>query len=197
MQLDIPEGDFGGYIFDCDGTVADTMPVHYEAWKEALAPYGIPFPEALFYELGGTKTDRIVELLAERHGVEVSVAETVERKEKAFIERLDRIAPIEPVVELVRDYFGKAPLAVASGGIRPLVETTLKRLQLFDYFDAIVTAEDVKRGKPDPEPFLLAAQRIHVAPERCLVFEDGKLGIEAAEAAGMKSVLVPTPDFSG
>lgn len=193
MNLEIPAGTFEGYIFDCDGTVADTMPIHYEAWRTALEPYGIPFPEALFYDLGGTKTDRIVELLAERHGVAIPVRETVDRKESAFIERLGEVAPIEPVVQLVREYHGRAPMAVASGGIRPLVTRTLDHLELLGYFDAIVTAEDVRHGKPDPEPFLLAAQRIKVPAERCLVFEDGKLGIEAAVAAGMQYVHVPTP----
>lgn len=193
MKLDVPNGKFDGYIFDCDGTVADTMPAHYEAWCEALEPYGIPFPEALFYDLGGTKTCRIVEILAERHGVEIPVLETVALKERAFEEKLHRIKPVEPVVALVKEYYGKAPLAVASGGIRSLVTRTLEQLGLLGYFQAVVTADDVTHGKPHPEPFLLAAERLGVPPERCLVFEDGKVGIEAARAAGMAVCIVPTP----
>lgn len=193
MNLEIPDGQFEGYIFDCDGTVADTMPAHYEAWCAALAPYGIPFPEALFYDLGGTKTHRIVEILAERHGVEIPVNDTVETKERIFSEKLHQIEPVEPVVELVKKYHGQAPMAVASGGIRTLVTRTLEHLGLLHYFDAIVTADDVTHGKPHPEPFLLAAARIGVRPERCLVFEDGKVGIEAARAAGMAVCVVPTP----
>ncbi len=193
MKLDIPEGEFNGYVFDCDGTIADTMPIHYEAWKAALDPYGIPFPEAMFYDLGGTKSPRIIEMLAERHDVDVPVQAAVDHKEAEFVKRIDRIAPIEPVVELVKQYHGKAPMAVASGGIRSLVTRTLEYLGLLDYFQAIVTAEDVQHGKPDPEPFLLAAQRIGVPPEQCLAFEDGKVGIEAATTAGMTVVKVPTP----
>ena len=193
MELELPDGQFEGYVFDCDGTIADTMPIHYEAWRAALEPHGVPFPEALFYELGGTKTTRIVEILAERHGVAIPVEETVARKEDTFVTQLHRVAPIEPVVELVHRFRGQAPMAVASGGIRPLVTRTLAQLELLECFDAIVTAEDVRHGKPNPEPFLLAAQRLNVPPERCLAFEDGKVGIEAARAAGMTCVVVPTP----
>ncbi len=193
MKLDIPDGKFDAYIFDCDGTVADTMPAHYEAWCEALKPYGIPFPEAMFYDLGGTKTHRIVEILAERHGVNIPVEQTVETKERIFSQKLHAIEPVEPVVALVRKYHGKAPMAVASGGIRSLVTKTLDHLGLLGYFNAIVTADDVTHGKPHPEPFLLAAERLGVPPDRCLVFEDGKVGIEAARAAGMAVCVVPTP----
>ncbi len=193
MKLEIPGGNYAGVIFDCDGTIADTMPIHYEAWQAALDPYGVPFPEAMFYDLGGTKSPQIIEILSARHGVEIPVQAAVDHKEAEFVKRIDRVAPIEPVVELVKHYHGKAPLAVASGGIRSLVTQTLEYIGLLDYFQAIVTAEDVTHGKPDPEPFLLAAQRINTPPEACLVFEDGKVGIEAAMAAGMTVVKVPTP----
>lgn len=191
--LTIPEGDFAAYIFDCDGTLADTMPTHYRAWHTALGEHAADFPEAMFYELGGTPTARIVEILNERHGHTLPVAETVEHKEALFLAMSQEVAAIEPVVGLARKYHGEKPLAVASGGHRRIVMSTLRALGIADLFGVIVCAEDYRRGKPSPDPFLEAALRLNVAPERCLVFEDTATGIAAATAAGMQSVLVPPP----
>ena len=191
--LTLPPGDFDAYIFDCDGTLADTMPTHYKAWTTALGEHARDFPEALFYELGGVPTARIVEILNERHGHTLPVKETVEIKEALFLEMSHEIAAIEPVVALARKYHGVKPLAVASGGHRRIVHNTLRALGIADLFQAIVCAEDYQRGKPSPDPFLEAALRLNVAPERCLVFEDTATGIAAATAAGMQSVLVPPP----
>ena len=191
FSLDLPPGDFDAYIFDCDGTLADTMPTHYKAWVTALGEHARDFPEALFYELGGVPTARIVEILNERHGHTLPVSATVEIKESIFLEMSHEIAAIEPVVALARKYHGVKPLAVASGGHRRIVLNTLRALGIADLFQAIVCAEDYQRGKPSPDPFLEAALRLDVAPERCLVFEDTATGIAAANAAGMKSVLVP------
>jgi beta-phosphoglucomutase family hydrolase len=189
----LPAGNFAAYIFDCDGTLADTMPTHYKAWCAALGEHAREFPEAMFYELGGVPTSRIVEILNERHGYRLPVNETVEQKEAIFLELSNEIAAIEPVVALARKYHGAKPLAVASGGHRRIVMNTLRALGIAGLFDAIVTAEDYRRGKPSPDPFLEAALRLDVPPERCLVFEDTATGIAAATAAGMQSVLVPPP----
>ena len=191
FTLTLPPGDFDAYIFDCDGTLADTMPTHYKAWTTALGEHARDFPEALFYELGGVPTSRIVEILNERHGHNLPVDATVEIKEGIFLEMSHEIAAIEPVVALAQKYHGTKPLAVASGGHRRIVLNTLRALGIADLFQAIVCAEDYQRGKPSPDPFLEAALRLDVAPERCLVFEDTATGIAAATAAGMQSVLVP------
>jgi HAD superfamily hydrolase (TIGR01509 family) len=191
--LQIPPGDFDAYIFDCDGTLADTMPTHYRAWCTALGENARDFPEAMFYELGGTPTSRIVEILNERHGYSMPVKETVDYKEALFLSMSHEVAAIEPVVALARSFHGVKPLAVASGGHRRIVVNTLRALGIADIFAAIVTSEDYRRGKPAPDPFLEAALRLDVAPERCLVFEDTATGIAAATAAGMQSVLVPPP----
>jgi HAD superfamily hydrolase (TIGR01509 family) len=191
--IQIPEGEFAAYIFDCDGTIADTMPLHYKAWLAALREHQCDFPEALFYELGGTPTTRIVELLNERHGYSMSPAETAGRKEVYFLEMLSEIAPIEPVVAIVHEVSGRLPMAVASGGHRRVVTRTLDALGLLEKFDVIVCSEDYARGKPSPDPFLVAAERLGVKPESCLVFEDTPTGEQAALAAGMVSVLVPPP----
>ncbi|HYR57671.1 MAG TPA: HAD family phosphatase [Chthoniobacteraceae bacterium] len=191
FPLELPAGDFAAYIFDCDGTLADTMPTHYKAWQTALGEEAQKFPEAMFYELGGTPTARIVEILNERHGLSLPVDETVARKEAVFLALSPQIAAIEPVVKLARLFHGVKPLAVASGGHRRIVMNTLRALGIADLFQAVVTSEDYQRGKPSPDPFLEAALRLDVSPEECLVFEDTATGIAAATAAGMKSVLVP------
>jgi len=193
FSLELPPGDFAAYIFDCDGTLADTMPTHYKAWLTALGEHADKFPEAMFYELGGVPTARIVELLNERHQLNLPVDETVARKEHIFLELSGDIAAIEPVVALAKQYAGLKPMAVASGGHRRIVMNTLRALGIADLFQAVITSEDYRRGKPAPDPFLEAALRLGVSPESCLVFEDTTTGIAAANAAGMKSVLVPTP----
>ena len=193
MNLMLPEGDFEAYIFDCDGTLADTMPLHYMAWCAALKDDSCVFPEALFYELGGTPTEKIVEILNERCGTALPPRETALKKEEIYIKMIPQILPIEPVIELVNQYHGSRPMAVASGGYRRIVLQTLNALGIADKFDAIVGAEDYVHSKPAPDPFLEAARRLGVPPEKCLVFEDAQIGIQAAKAAGMQWVLVPPP----
>ncbi len=192
MKLDIPAGDFAGYIFDCDGTLADSMPLHYRAWKAALEDYEADFPEAMFYELGGVPTENIVTILNERHGLKMPPKATAAFKESLYLELLHEIQPITAVVEFARRFAGRVPVAVASGGHRGIVEKTLSSLGILDLFDAIVGAEDYLNGKPAPDPFLEAARRLGVPSEKCLVFEDTQLGIDAAVAAGMRWVRVPS-----
>lgn len=191
MKIQLPEGDFAAYIFDCDGTLADTMPLHYRAWCTALREHECDFPEALFYELGGVPTDRIVEILNERHGHSLPVKKTAAFKDELFKQLIPQTLPIEPVVELVRQFHGVKPLAVASGGTREIVTKILGALGILDKFQAVVTSEDCRRGKPAPDPFLEAARRLGVMPEQCLVFEDTSAGITAAKAAKMQWVLIP------
>lgn len=193
FSLELPPGDFDAFIFDCDGTLADTMPTHFKAWQIALGKAASDFPEAMFYELGGVPTARIVEILNERHGYSMPVAETVAHKEALFLELSVQVAAIEPVVALARQWHGRKPLAVASGDHRRIVLNTLKALGIGHLFQTVVCSEDYLRGKPHPDPFLEAARRLGVTAERCLVFEDTQTGIQAATAAGMASVLVPGP----
>jgi beta-phosphoglucomutase-like phosphatase (HAD superfamily) len=202
MKLDIPKHrrdgrPFSGYIFDCDGTLADTMPLHYRAWKRVLAEHGMGFSEAFFYDLGGRPTELIFERLRADHGLEVTdVNGAVLRKEEYFAELLHEVQPIEAVVSVARRWHGSVPLAVASGGFRRYVELTLDAIGIRHLFDAVVCVEDYARAKPFPDPFLVAAARLNVPPDECLVFEDSVLGVEAATAAGMQSVVVPRPTGS-
>jgi len=188
-ELELPAG-VEGVIFDCDGTLADTMPLHYRAWAETLALSGAEMSEALFYELGGVATGEIVRILNARHGYHLPVAETAAAKERRYEDLLPQAPAVRPVVTLARSLCGRVPMAVASGGIRRLVDKTLAALDLTRCFQAIRTAEDVVNGKPAPDLFLSAAAAIGVAPERCMVYEDSDLGLEAARRAGMRWVDV-------
>jgi beta-phosphoglucomutase family hydrolase len=179
-----------GLVFDCDGTIADTMPAHYRAWVAALGEFGVEFPEALFYEFGGMPTPRIIEILNERHGHNMPVAETAHKKEIIFEQTLHEVLPIEPVVEVIREYDGKLPMAVATGGFRHIATRTLQIVGVWDKIAALVAAEDVKHGKPAPDVFLEAARRINVDPTLCMAFEDANLGVQSATAAGMMVIDV-------
>jgi HAD superfamily hydrolase (TIGR01509 family) len=195
VKLTIPTRDYAAYIFDCDGTLANTMPVHYRAWVEALHEFNpaFHFEEDEFYRLGGVPTAGIVELFNQRPGIQFDVAAVVDRKEHIFLHMVDEVEPIHAVVELARQYHAAGkPLAVASGGAQPIVQRTLGLLGITDLFRAVVTPEYVKRGKPAPDLFLLAAEKLGAAPLDCLVFEDTPTGQAAAEAAGMDYVLVPS-----
>jgi len=174
-----------GLIFDCDGTIADTMPLHYQAWVAALKEHNTDFPEALFYEMAGIPTVRIIEILNEKHGYQLPVQEAADRKEGLFIEMIPRVLPVEPVVKIVLDYAGKLPMAVATGGTRAICNKTLAALGILQYFQHVVTADDVQHGKPAPDIFIEAARRLGVPVEECYAFEDGELGIQSARAAGM------------
>lgn len=196
MKLEIPARPngqaFAAYIFDCDGTLADTMPLHYRGWQRLMADYGATFSEDLFYSLGGTPTERILEILRDQHGVKIlDVPSVARRKEEYFLEMLHEVTPIDAVVEIARESHGRLPLAVASGGMRQYVELTLDFIGIRSLFDAVVCFEDCARAKPFPDPFLEAARRLGVPPEDCLVFEDSHIGLEAAQAAGMQYVFVP------
>lgn len=192
MQDDVIGPDVKGLVFDCDGTIADTMPLHYEAWLAALGEHGVEFPEALFYEFAGIPTARIIEILNDRHGHAMPVQETADYKETLYVKLIDRVRPIEPVVRLIERYAGQLPMAVATGGQRAICTKTLGALDLLRYFDpnAIVTADDVKQGKPAPDIFVEAARRIGVPAARCVAFEDADLGIQAATGAGMRVIDV-------
>ncbi|MFI5335768.1 MAG: HAD family hydrolase [Opitutales bacterium] len=199
MQLDIPAGDFAGYIFDCDGTLVDTMPLHYRAWDEALRCAGLQetLNEDLFYSLGGVPTLRVAELLGRHYGLSLDPERVFHEKERLFLEMQEEMEVIEPVVAFARLWHGRVPLSVASGGPRQIVQRTLERMGLAPLFPVLVTPEDVAHGKPAPDMFLLAAQRMGVEPGRCLVFEDAEPGIRAAEAAGMRWVHVPSRPPAG
>ena len=190
MVPQIPQGDFRAFIFDCDGTLADNMPIHYQAWTRAMDDFGGSFPEELFYRWGGTPTIEIVHRLNAMHGLSMEADDVVLHTENYYRELINQVEPKLEVVEIARRYHGTIPLAVASGGHRDLVVRTLVHLGIHDLFKVVIAAEDYERGKPFPDPFLTAARALGVLPEECLVFEDTTTGATAATAAGMIYVLV-------
>jgi HAD superfamily hydrolase (TIGR01509 family) len=181
-----------GAIFDCDGTLADTMPLHYRAWRQTLDAYGLPhvFPEEQFYAWGGVTAVEIMRRLNEQHGLSVPPEEAAHRKEATYSHLIPYLTPIGKVLDEARRLHGKCPLAIASGGMHAVVEETLRTLGIRDLFAAVATADDVARGKPEPDVFLLAAERMGVPASGCVVYEDAPAGIEAARRAGMKAVNV-------
>ena len=188
-----PPAGTRGLIFDCDGTLADTMPAHFVAWTAMLTRHGIPFTEKRFYELGGVPTAKIIRIVAAECGVAVDDADVpamVAEKEAAFLANLHAVRPLDRVVAAAAAFRGVLPLAVASGGYRDTITRTLDQLGIRSWFDATVVAEDTARHKPEPDVFLEAARRLAVPPETCVVFEDTDIGLEAARRAGMASVDV-------
>lgn len=189
--LTIPAGTFRAYLFDCDGTIVDSMPLHYIAWKTALAEWNCAFDEDLFYAWGGRPVTTIISALNDRDGLSMPIEAVALRKEALYYEQLPRLKAIPEVLQIIEKEYGRIPLGVVSGSRRESVESSLSMLGLLDKFGTIVCAEDYTHGKPAPDAFLLAAARLSVAPSDCLVFEDTDMGIEAATAAGMASVRVP------
>lgn len=175
-------------IFDCDGTLTDSMPGHYAGWRDALADQGMTLTQETFFAHCGTPSRILIPRLAAESGVEIDFARALDAKETIFLQSIGSLQALEPIVQIARDNRGKLPMAVASGGTRRLVELQLKQIEMIDWFDVIVTSEDTEKGKPDPDIFLEAAKRMGVAPEVCQVYEDGEPGIEAARRAGMACI---------
>jgi HAD superfamily hydrolase (TIGR01509 family) len=193
MKLQLPPGNFKAYLFDCDGTLVDSMPLHYRAWKKALGEWNCEFHEALFYAWGGMPVAEIISTLNQRQDLNMPLEAVSQRKENLYFELLPELQAVPEVLEHLQEAQGRIPFAVVSGSTRESVTASLVALKLLDRFQAMVCAGDYRKSKPDPEAFLMAAGKLGVAPESCLVFEDTDMGIQAATAAGMASVRVPPP----
>jgi HAD superfamily hydrolase (TIGR01509 family) len=192
-KLKIPKGPFNAYLFDCDGTIVDSMPLHYIAWKRILAEWNCEFGEETFYAWGGMPVSEIISALNARDGLSMPATEVAKRKEALYFEILPELKAVPEVLEHIEFSHGQIPFAVVSGSTRDSVTSSLGVLGLLDKFETLVCAGDYERSKPDPEPFLIAAKRLGVSPEDCLVFEDTEMGIQAATAAGMASVKILQP----
>ncbi len=179
-----------GLIFDLDGTIADTMPIHYTAWRNAAARYGIDFSVELFGQLAGIPLYKTVEKLNELFNKNIDPREMGDAKEAEYEASMHLAQPIEPVMDVIRQYHGKLPMAVGTGGCRYLSQKAMQIVGVDQYINHLVSADDVSQHKPHPETFLKCAELMGVEPKDCLVFEDGILGIQAAEAAGMQVVNV-------
>ena len=189
-KIKIPEGT-EGLIFDLDGTLADNMPLHFQAWSSAITSYGFPCELEEMLKYAGLSTYKIaLEVFKKNKGNHDPklARELAEKKIREYDKVHDQTKPIPEIVNIVYQYFGKLPMAVGTGGIRAAAIKTLDLLNLSKYFVALVAAEDVENHKPEPDTFLKCAELMNVDPVKCLVFEDGDRGVEAARRAGMKVV---------
>ena len=177
-------------IFDCDGTLADTMPMHWRAWQVITARYRIHFPIDRFYSLGGVPSRDILKLLSAEQGLGLDHLAVAKEKEAEYLPLIAQVEPINAVVGIARENFGKLPMAVASGGTRHGIDQVLTHLGIRSLFQAVVTSEMVKHQKPAPDIFLEAARQLGVAPQFCRAYEDTDLGMQAIRAAGMEAVDV-------
>ena len=179
-----------GLIFDCDGTLANTMPLHWRAWQLITQRHNLHFPEDRFYALGGVPSRDILKMLAQEQGRSFDHIAVAHEKEEAYLPLMGEVEPIHAVVEIAREHHGKIPMAVASGGTQKIICQVLEHLKICHLFAAIVTSEMVKHQKPAPDIFLEAARRIGVDPKCCRAYEDTDLGMKAIRDAGMEAVDV-------
>ena len=188
MSWTLPAG-YRGLIFDCDGTLVDSMPLHYHAWVEVLRRYGLDFTEARFYQWAGVPVDEIIHRLAADQGLTVD-AKTIAAERDSYFHSLPAsdLRPVAAVVDIARRFRRQLPMAVATGSTKASAEASLRAIGILDWFDAVICSQDVGRPKPAPDVFLMAAERIAVAPGECVAFEDGEAGLQAALAAGMHVV---------
>jgi beta-phosphoglucomutase-like phosphatase (HAD superfamily) len=179
-----------GLIFDCDGTLADTMPLHWKAWQTVVTRYRLEFSEARFYSLGGVPSRDILKMLGEEQGITLDPLSAAHEKESAYLPFLPQVQPIQVITAIAHEHHGKIPMAVASGGVKHVITKVLEHMDMLHLFDAVVTSEDVVRQKPAPDIFLEAARRIGVPPQFCRAYEDTDLGMQAIRSAGMEAVDV-------
>lgn len=185
-----PVEPFSALIFDCDGTLVNSEPLHFEAENVALKKYGVEFDQAFFDAHQGQTYDTILSSIENKHQIKIDRVEITNHKEDYFIANISNLLRHEPVIEIVLKYYKKVPMAVCSNGPRRLVVNSLKATEIFQYFDTVVTIEDVQNGKPAPDPYLEAARRLNVDPKNCIAYEDSKTGLLSIERAGMRSINV-------
>lgn len=177
---------YEGLIFDMDGTLIDTMPVHARAWSMVGEQFGYEFDSQIMYQLGGATVSTIASAIMEKAGMPPHrLDEVIAAKRKLSYQLIPTESTLLPTFEIVRHYHQKKPIALGSGSHRQLINMLMDKLAIAPYFDAIVSADDVKAHKPDPETFLRCAQLTGVKPQNCIVFEDADLGVQAGLNAGM------------
>jgi beta-phosphoglucomutase-like phosphatase (HAD superfamily) len=179
-------------IFDWDGTLADTQYANYRAMAAALQPYDIALDQDWFDARTGLSSAEMIEdlLLSTPVSRAVPVGDVVAFRDEAFLRQCHTVREVPAVAEVARAHHGRLPVAVASGGARHIIEATLPHTGLTDVVDLLLTREDVHHGKPSPDLFLLAAERLEIAPSHCLVYEDSPQGLTAARSAGMAAIDV-------
>jgi HAD superfamily hydrolase (TIGR01509 family) len=194
-EINLTADGYDAVIFDCDGTLVHSMPLHFEAWCEALSMHGAAniFKEDVFYAMGGRPTKDIVVEINDEYGLKLDPEKVAFTKREAFLRKLGQLELIDEVAAFAESLRGKLPMAIATGGTRLVIEKTLQAVGVSDLFEEVITADDVANGKPAPDIFLKAAQMLGVKPERCLVLEDAPAGVMAGQLAGMTVISIPAP----
>jgi HAD superfamily hydrolase (TIGR01493 family) len=185
-----PISPYKALLFDCDGTLADTTPVHFQTWLASLEVVGASISKEWYYKRRGTSAEEMLQILKDSFGYQFDSEPVIANRQHHYQSLICTVKEVQAVAEIVRSHYGKVPMAVASGGEKVVLEATLKNIGLNKFFDIVVSIDDVKRGKPEPDIFLLASQRLGVAPQDCIVYEDSDEGLEAARRAGMRSIDV-------
>jgi beta-phosphoglucomutase-like phosphatase (HAD superfamily) len=185
-----PTPPYKALIFDCDGTLADTLPLHFQTWFTSLKAVGADISRDWYYKYCGTSAEEMLEIFKDLFGYEFDSKLIIAERQAHYKALISTVKEVQAVAEIVRSHYGKIPMAVASGGERIVLEATLDTINLGGFFDTIVSIDDVEKGKPEPDIFLLASQRLRVDPKDCIVYEDSDGGLEAAYRAGMRSIDV-------
>lgn len=179
-----------GLIFDLDGTIANTMPNHFKAWRKAVLPYGIDFDEELFMSLTGMSRTATIKKLNELFDTKMNPEIVGGLKEEYFNLLVSETKEIEVVANVIREFHNKLPMAIGTGSTTEGAKQTLEIIGMQQYFTVVITSDDVTQGKPHPETFLKCAELMNVNPTECIVFEDGELGMQAARCVGMTVIDV-------
>lgn len=178
------------FIFDMDGTLIDSMPAHLEAWKNTSAHFGFPFSASWLHSLGGMPSYKIAAEVNRKYQMSLEPSQVSQFKMATFANLPHHGEPIACTLEVFNHFYGKKKLAVGTGSQRESALRLLASANLLDRLDAVVTASDVEKHKPNPDTFLLAAQQLGFAANQCVVFEDTQLGLQAAHAAEMDCMMV-------
>jgi HAD superfamily hydrolase (TIGR01509 family) len=181
---------FDAILFDLDGTLLDSMPFHNKAWLETLHEFGAPMQEAFLWETAGMASIKIVELVNERLNLQLDPKVVARAKRDRYLKNVDQVTVVQPVLDIIKEYYQKKPLGVITGGSHEVVDQLLPSLKLEHYFDSIICSDDTELGKNTVEPYRLAESQLKVEAKNCLFLDDGDIGLKGAQLAGMRVVHV-------
>jgi HAD superfamily hydrolase (TIGR01509 family) len=191
ILTELSKGDFDAFLYDCDGTLADNMEGHKASYRAAALMYGFELDDTIIDELAGWPIIQVAEEIRKQYGVPFKPEVFAQLKNMLYEDTfIQDTKPIDFVVAHLKAHVGKVHIGVVSGGGHVSVSRTLQQLGIIKLVEVLVCAGDTSRGKPYPDPFLYAAERLGVDPTRCLVFEDGNPGVQAAVAAGMQWIRI-------
>ncbi|WP_187263577.1 HAD family hydrolase [Pontibacter beigongshangensis] len=189
--LSLSAGDYEAFLYDCDGTLADNMQAHKDTYAKVAANGGVIIDPAMIDEFAGLPIPAVVEEINKRYNSDFDPEAFAALKSQLFYDEfIEQVKPVQFVADHLVSHVGSVRIGVVSGGSRKMIQKTLEVLGIDKLVEVLVCAEDTARGKPHPDPFLLAAEKLGIRPEACLVFEDGTPGTSAAEAAGMKWIRI-------